>query len=98
MKNLWHFAMIFGAIFQSTPISAEPIIFETDEGVRVVRWIDLFGSVSVEVITQNSGQMINCIALDTGGEPIASSVGFSGAMLFNELKVADVADVKCRLN
>lgn len=77
--------------------TAQTLTFEAENGVKVVRWLDMFGSVSVEVITEKPNALIQCVALDTAGQPIASASGFAGAMIFSSLTVADVAEVTCRL-
>lgn len=77
-------------------VAAETVTFEGDDGIRVIRWIDFFGSVSVETVTDSDVEMMECVAMGADGEPIASGAGFPGSMIFSEIEVDLIASVVCR--
>ena len=89
-------AFIVPAIFTTVASAQSTVTFEADGGIRVVRWIDMFGSTSVEMIAPPDMEMVECVALDAAGAPLAAGSGFPGAMVFADLDADAVADVTCR--
>lgn len=78
---------------------AETITFEADSEILVVRKTQRLDQTLVELIGQRDGSIL-CIALDSDGNPIATTNGFAemGRVSFSGLDVATVDRVACRYN
>ncbi len=92
----WLWVALLGS---ATGVDAETITFEANEGVRFIRCTDVYGDAVCETIfpAEEASRRHLCVALDAGGEPLASDVGVLDSLLiYRDLDAQAVADVVCR--
>ncbi len=80
--------------------AAQPITFESDAEILVVRVHELMPGMAVaDIIGPRNGTVL-CIAMDSEGKPIATTTAFVevGNAMFANLAASDVATVACRYN
>ena len=72
--------------------------FTVDSSIKILRFYDGSGTVFFEFIGKDSEVWIDCLALDTGGNPIArtGSTLNDGEAHFSNLNVNRVNRVVCR--
>ena len=80
-----------------TAAAAEPIVFEADEGILVVRGVDTGPDARFEFIANGDGR-IQCVALGRDGQPVAAETSFAnmGFIRFSGISVAVIDRVACR--
>ena len=91
-------ALVAGAaIFHTTAIRAEQIIFTADSEILIVRGRQHSSIAIYEVLGSEDGE-IRCVAVGASGEPLAVAVSFVevGAVMFLDLQVKDVSKVVCK--
>ncbi len=81
----------------ATPALAETIRFEADDSILIVRGRQSGTIARLEFLAEGDGR-IQCVALDAAGKPLAVETTFAdlGVILFDDLSVADVANVVCQ--
>jgi hypothetical protein len=87
------------AMFCTAPLAAtaqDSITIEAAEGYRFIRCVDMYGmGASCEFLAAGD-DMLNCVAFDAEGEPIAVAQTFGdGPALYQGLSAADIDTVIC---
>jgi len=91
-------ATTFAVILPVSAVSAQPITFDSDAEILVIRAIQVTPTlVSVELIGPRDGGIL-CVAIDSDGQPIATTTGRAerGSVYFEQLDAAEIDHVACR--
>ena len=91
------YLILLTTLFAPSVSFAENLTFQSDDSVLIVRGIDNYGIATFEFIGA-AGQIYQCIALDSDGNPLAVSTAMAdvGQILFTDLEVTTVEKVTCR--
>ena len=94
MKNLFAVPLLLAA----SAALGETITFEADGLVKFIRCTQSFAGANCEFIAPAGYGFLNCVALDSENQPLASdtAMGSLGQVIFRELDSTAVAHVICR--
>lgn len=86
------------ALTAGLPAAAQPIVIEAAEGFVLVRCLDMFGTAACEFLVAPGADVLNCVAFDAEGQPLAVAPAFAatGQVMFAELSAGRIDRVICR--
>ena len=93
-------ALVACLLAGASTAAAQPITFESDAEIRVIRIHQLMPGMTVADLIGPRDGTILCVAMDSEGQPIATTIGFAetGNAIFSNLEADSVAQVVCRYN
>lgn len=88
---------VAGLAFPATSI-AETLTIDVDDGVRLIRCLDLFGDAQCDLITNTDSAFKSCVALDANDTPIATTSVVSGitSAIFPQMDPTSIARILCQ--